>query len=88
MRPPARSYAFLILGVAIAALAFAPGCGDPGAGMERGALQCSDGLDNDDDGVVDCAAPACAGERVCGCGNGRRDGAEACDDGNADNGDG
>ncbi|MCE9574508.1 MAG: DUF4215 domain-containing protein [Deltaproteobacteria bacterium] len=68
--------------------ALAGGCGDGSIGVESGALACSDGVDNDGNGMIDCESPSCAGERVCGCGNGRKDGVEACDDGNADNGDG
>ena len=49
---------------------------------EHGA-QCADGLDNDGNGLVDCADPGCAGEAACqNCGDGVVDTGEECDDGN------
>jgi cysteine-rich repeat protein len=46
--------------------------------------------DEDGNGLSDCADPACAGTAACrsGCGNGRIEAAEVCDDGNTSSGDG
>lgn len=51
---------------------------------------CDDGLDNDCDGLVDCDDPDCAngGPPCAQCGDGVVEGAESCDDGNNDVGDG
>ena len=55
---------------------------------ETGA-QCNDGLDNDGNGLIDCADSTCVGDPVClGCGNGLSDPGEQCDDGNLIPGDG
>ncbi len=46
--------------------------------------QCADGVDNDGNDLIDCADPSCATFAACnGCGNGRLDPGEQCDDGNA-----
>ena len=51
--------------------------------------QCKDDVDNDGDGVIDCADPDCFLNPVCQrCGNGVIDDGEACDDGNLKDGDG
>lgn len=53
---------------------------------------CSDTIDNDQDGKIDCADEDCALNPVCSpehlCGNGQLDANEECDDGNTSNGDG
>ncbi len=51
---------------------------------------CGAAGDEDGNGLADCADPVCAGAPACaaGCGNGRLEGGEACDDGNATHGDG
>jgi cysteine-rich repeat protein/YVTN family beta-propeller protein len=51
---------------------------------------CATPGDEDGNGLADCADPACAAWSACqaGCGNGRPDPGEACDDGNAIDGDG
>jgi len=52
---------------------------------------CNDGIDNDLDGLVDCADTDCASDPACGspmCGNGIVEAGEECDDGNSVNGDG
>jgi len=56
----------------------------------RTETDCGDGMDNDDDGLVDCADSDCAGGPVCTpvCGDGVVAGSEACDDGNNTDGDG
>ena len=49
---------------------------------------CTNGRDDDDDALVDCADPGCGLEPACGlCGNGELDPGEACDDGNTVDGD-
>ena len=48
-----------------------------------GGPRCTNGIDDDGDGLVDAADPDCHG-----CGDGQPDAGEACDDGNATNGDG
>ncbi|MBU1537758.1 SUMF1/EgtB/PvdO family nonheme iron enzyme [Myxococcota bacterium] len=50
---------------------------------EEGAAACSDGLDNDDDGLTDCDDPGCQGEAVC-----QGDPETLCDDGVDNDGDG
>jgi cysteine-rich repeat protein len=72
-----------------AALVLAGGCSlvvgfEPPA--ESGA-QCTDGVDNDGNGVQDCDEPSCAGASGCAatCGDGEQAGVESCDDGNQDN---
>jgi cysteine-rich repeat protein len=50
--------------------------------------ECSDGVDNDDDGQLDCEEVSCSLDPFCLCGNGVVDANEACDDGNAISGDG
>lgn len=60
------------------------------ARVERG-LDCTNGLDDDDDGFVDCEDPGCALDPLCGtCGNGivEKEHGEMCDDGNLEDGDG
>ena len=55
-----------------------PGC--DGGGGDLGETACADGLDNDGDGLTDCHDEDCSTLDICqGCGNGIRDGAEACD---------
>ncbi len=55
---------------------------------ERGE-QCADGIDNDDNGAVDCVDGGCLGEPNClGCGDGTMGLYEECDDGNLDPNDG
>jgi cysteine-rich repeat protein len=50
---------------------------------------CSGGIDEDQDGLIDCADPNCVADPACVvCGDGAVDGAEICDDGNAAGGDG
>jgi len=51
---------------------------------------CGDGVDNDADGLVDCADSDCASDPTCApvCGNGLVEGGEECDDGNTIDGDG
>jgi cysteine-rich repeat protein len=45
--------------------------------------QCGDGVDNDDNGAMDCEDPGCAGTLGClGCGDGTVDVGEECDDRN------
>jgi len=57
------------------------------AGVE---IACDDGVDNDLDGLVDCADSDCANAAVCTdvCGDGVVGASEQCDDGNTTNGDG
>jgi cysteine-rich repeat protein len=50
--------------------------------------ECSDGVDNDDDGQLDCEEVSCSLDPFCLCGDGVLDPNEACDDGNAQSGDG
>jgi hypothetical protein len=40
-------------------------CGDTAPGFESTPLTCTDGQDNDDDGLLDCADPECADQPVC-----------------------
>ncbi len=49
---------------------------------------CDDRVDNDSDGLVDCADTDCRDDAFCLCGNGVLDPGEACDDGNNIDGDG
>ena len=52
-------------------------------------LNCRDGVDQDSDGLTDCADPECASDPYCAsCGNGAIDPPETCDDGNTVAGDG
>jgi YD repeat-containing protein len=44
---------------------FTDTCTTPGVGHASGCLGCRDGVDNDSNGVADCADPACAGEISC-----------------------
>lgn len=55
----------------------------PGIEGPAGSPSCSDGVDNDVDGLTDNADPNCQG-----CGNGNIESGEQCDDGNTINGDG
>jgi cysteine-rich repeat protein len=72
------------------------GNGDSGDGCSPACLiegvetACDDGLDNDLDGLVDCADPDCAQDPACEpvCGTGIVEGDEICDDGNLVDGDG
>ena len=60
-----------------------------GAACQPVVERCGNGVDDDDDGRVDCDDEACAFDSVCGgCGDGAVDVGEACDDGNVDDGDG
>jgi cysteine-rich repeat protein len=66
------------------------GCGDninPGGDGEE---DCALPGDEDGNGKSDCADPACASAKECqaACGNGKVEAMEACDDGNATDGDG
>jgi cysteine-rich repeat protein len=58
--------------------------------LETNGELCSDRLDNDGDGLVDCADPDCASYPGCAgyCGDGILDAGEECDDGNDVDGDG
>ncbi len=50
---------------------------------------CSNGVDDDDDGRIDCADEGCVFDPLCGsCGDGHVDLGESCDDGNRQAGDG
>jgi cysteine-rich repeat protein len=50
---------------------------------------CDDGLDDEQDGLIDCADPDCTLSAACAvCGNGVVQGSEQCDDGNLVDGDG
>ncbi len=40
-------------------------CGTTPGGIEPGAEQCANGIDDDKDGLVDCADPDCGGEAAC-----------------------
>ena len=51
-------------------------------------VQCSDGVDNDGDQLMDCNDDSCVTTPQCGCGNGQPGFGEECDDGNADPNDG
>ena len=52
-------------------------------------IQCADGVDNDANGLMDCADTGCAVTVAClGCGDGTVDIGEECDDGNLDPQDG
>lgn len=58
---------------------------------ETTAEQCANGIDDDEDGLLDCADPDCTQDPVCSetqCGNGRLESGEECDDGNSADGDG
>ncbi|MFH2011067.1 MAG: DUF4215 domain-containing protein [bacterium] len=64
------------------------GC-DSSCMLEVSPELCSDGIDNDADGLVDCADPDCMNNPACGtCGNGIVEAGEMCDDGNSTLGDG
>ncbi len=74
-----------------------PGCSDSNDVTESPNPACSDGDDNDDDGLIDEADPGCVDiydtsevDAVEGteCGNGQTEEGETCDDGNLTNGDG
>ena len=71
-----------VLGANAAGLAIA---GEPTVAVEGppGSVTCSDGIDNDRDGLVDNDDPDCQA-----CGNGNLDLGEQCDDGNTADGDG
>src|SRR5947208_2123707 len=78
-----------VLSIAIAMAA----CGSGTAKMmppPGTAEDCNAPGDEDGNGLADCNDPACASAVACrpACGNGRMDPGEACDDGNAINGDG
>ena len=51
-----------------------------GSTPEMGAAQCSDGLDNDEDGSTDCCDTGCAGETVCQGDGGPEDNDATCSD--------
>lgn len=76
---------------AVVAILFAGGCQtvvDFNTPRESGE-QCDDGLDNDDNGAVDCVDGGCLGAANClGCGDGTKGIYEECDDGNLDPNDG
>ncbi len=77
--------------LAFAALLVATGCqafASFDTPKESGA-QCNDGLDNDGNGLIDCADPSCKDTASCsGCGNCVLDPGEQCDDCNLVPGDG
>jgi cysteine-rich repeat protein len=64
---------------------------DYGQRPDTAELLCANGIDDDHDGLVDCADPDCADDPAClipPCGNGVLDPGEECDDGNVIDGDG
>jgi cysteine-rich repeat protein len=74
-----------------ALLALAAPCvvGNCLAVIESGEAVCDDGIDNDDDGRVDCDDEGCVFAVACSaCGNGVVEDGEACDDGDRVDGDG
>ena len=67
------------------------GSDEPEVGSSAHALEadCTDGVDDDGDGLFDCADPECAADPFCvTCGDGALDAGETCDDGNTTAGDG
>jgi hypothetical protein len=64
MRPSPRRVGLLLASVAVL-LGAAPSCSSNVVGVEWGAA-CSDGKDNDGDGLIDCADPDCASSPYCG----------------------
>jgi len=68
-------------------------CDGPDVDCQAAETDCSDGIDGDGDGQVDCADPDCAYTPACWwddavCGNGIVEASEECDDGNTAGGDG
>jgi hypothetical protein len=62
--PTSRALACILVTVGVALAS--PGCTRAPAGREDGTAACSNGMDDDGDGLTDCAEAACAGLVVCG----------------------
>src|SRR5688572_6527849 len=71
----------------MALLLIAASCEKVTPAGEQGST-CSDSIDNDSDGLIDCQETACDFEPNCLCGNTFVDAGELCDDGNNLDGDG
>lgn len=66
----------LVIAAAATVFSLSPAC----EGKELSEKNCSNQIDDDDDGLVDCLDPDCAGRAECqGCGNGIKNDDEACD---------